>query len=422
MTIARETASGMVKIRLAKQVRSMFDVEKVRARFPALAATDDGRSRIYLDAPGGTQVCDRAIERMVAYIRGGTANDGGAFATSIATDELSTGAHAATARLLGAREGEVAFGPNMTTLTFAVSRSLATRWGPGDEIVVTRLDHDANVAPWLRVAEDRGLTVRWLDFAPESGRLRLDTLGETLSPRTVLVAVGHASNALGTVSDVAAVARAAKAANPDAIIYVDAVQSVPHIPVDVAALGCDLLACSPYKFFGPHQGVLWGREALLAELPAYKVRPSPTEPPAAKWETGTPSYEGQAGTLGAIEHIADVGGMTAIAAYERQLGQRLLDGLLAIPGLRLWGPPTMDGRVPTFAFTLAGKHPRAVAEALAAANIFVWSGSFYAVEVIARLGLADSGGLVRIGLCHYNDAQEVDRTLETIAAIAREKK
>lgn len=400
----------------------MFDVEKVRASFPALQVTDGGRARIYLDAPGGTQVCERAVERMVSYIRSGTANDGGAFATSIATDALSTRAHAAMARFLGGADGEVAFGPNMTSLTFALSRSLATRFAPGDEVVVTRLDHDANVAPWLRIAEDRGLTIRWIDFDPDDGRLRLDELGRVLNERTALVAVGHASNALGTINDVAAVARAAKDANPDALVYVDAVQSVPHLPVDVAALGCDFAVCSPYKFFGPHQGVFWGREALLAELPAYKVRPSPTTPPAAKWETGTPSYEGQAGTLGAIEHIESLGGMATIAAYERELGERLLGGLLAIPGLRLWGAPTMEGRVPTFAFTLAGVHPRTVAERLAAENIFVWSGSFYAVEVLNRLGLAESGGLVRVGLCHYNTAHEVDRTLEAIEKIARESR
>lgn len=398
----------------------MFDVEKVRREFPALQVTDDGRPRVYLDAPGGTQVCERAIDRMVSYIRGGTANDGGAFATSIATDALSIEAHAAMAAFLGGSHGEIAFGPNMTSLTFAVSRSLATRFAAGDELVLSRLDHDANVAPWLRIAEDRGLAVRWIDFDPDSGRLRLDRLGDVLGERTALVAVGHASNALGTVNDVAAVARAAKNANPRALVYVDAVQSVPHIPVDVTALGCDFLVCSPYKFFGPHQGVLWGREALLAELPAYKVRPSPSLPPAAKWETGTPSYEGQAGTLGALEHIAGSGGMAMIAAYERHLGQKLLDGLLALPGLRLWGPPTMEARVPTFAFTLAGIDPRAVAEKLAAANIFAWSGSFYAVEVVKRLNLMDSGGLVRIGLCHYNSEQEVDRTLEAIAEIARE--
>lgn len=400
----------------------MFDVERVRAAFPALQVTDSGRPRIYLDAPGGTQVCERAVERMVSYIRSGTANDGGAFATSIATDALSTEAHAAMARFLGGADGEIAFGPNMTSLSFALSRSLATRFAPGDEIVVTRLDHDANVAPWLRVAEDRGLTVRWIDFDPDCGRLRLDELGGILNERTALVAVGHASNALGTINEVAAVARAAKDANPKALVYVDAVQSVPHLPVDVAELGCDIAVCSPYKFFGPHQGVLWGREALLADLPAYKVRPSPTTPPAAKWETGTPSYEGQAGTLGAIEHIERLGGMATIAAYECELGERLLGGLLAIPGLRLWGAPTMEGRVPTFAFTLAGVHPRTVAERLAAENIFVWSGSFYAVEVLNRLGLAESGGLVRVGLCHYNTAQEVDRALEAIEKIARENR
>ncbi|MDO9487965.1 MAG: cysteine desulfurase-like protein [Sphingomonadaceae bacterium] len=398
----------------------MFDVEAVRAQFPALEISDGGYARVYLDAPGGTQVCERAVERMCAYIRSGTANDGGAFATSIATDRLSTEAHARVAAFLGAADGEVAFGPNMTSLTFALSRSLATRFGPADEIVVTRLDHDANVAPWLRIAEDRGLTVRWIDFDPDTGRLRLDTLGDVLSERTALVAVGHASNALGTINDVAAIAAAAKNANPAALVYVDAVQSVPHLPVDVTALGCDLLVASPYKFFGPHQGVMWGREALLEELPAYKVRPSPNEPPARKWETGTPSYEGQAGTLGAIEHIEAFGGMAALAAYERGLGQRLLDGLLAIPGLWLWGPDTMEDRVPTFAFTLNGIEPRAVAERLAAENIFVWSGSFYAVEVVERLGLSNSGGLVRVGLCHYNSGEEVDRVLDAIERIATE--
>jgi cysteine desulfurase family protein (TIGR01976 family) len=398
----------------------MFDVEAVRAQFPALQVTDGGYPRIYLDAPGGTQVCERAVERMCAYIRHGTANDGGAFATSIETDRLSREAHQAIADFLGGDCAEVAFGPNMTSLTFALSRSLATRFGPGDEIVVTRLDHDANVAPWLRVAEERGCTLRWIDFDPDSGRLRLDALGEVLSERTALVAVGHASNALGTVNDVAAVAAAAKDANPAAIVYVDAVQSVPHMAVDVKALGCDLLVASPYKFFGPHQGVMWGREALLEELPAYKVRPSPTSPAARKWETGTPSYEGQAGTLGALEHIAACGGMAAIEAYERRLGQRLLDGLLSVHGLWLWGPKEMDGRVPTFAFTLNGIEPRKVAEKLAAENIFVWSGSFYAVEVIDRLGLSNSGGLVRVGLCHYNSEDEVDRAVAAIEKIATE--
>ena len=411
----------------------MFDVAAVRARFPALDVTDDGRRRIYLDAPGGTQVCDSAIERMRAYMAGGTANDGGAFVTSMRTEVLSGEAHAAMAALLGGRAEEIAFGQNMTSLTFALSRSLASRLSPGDEIVVTRLDHDANVSPWLRIAEDRGLAIRWLDFDPDEGRLRLDLLGDVMNERTALVAVGAASNALGTVSDVAAVARAAKDANPQALVFVDGVQSVPHLPTDVAAMGCDFLACSPYKFFGPHQGVLWGREELLAELPAYKVRPSPSAPAAVKWETGTPSYEGQAGTLGALEHLAWAGGaeaptraglvdgMATIAAYERELGARMLDGLLAVPGLRLWGPATIEGRVPTFAFTLANMPPRQIAERLGAANIFAWSGGFYAIEVLARLGLEESGGLARIGLCHYNSADEVDRALAAIETIAREE-
>lgn len=392
-----------------------FDVEAARAQFPALQVTDAGQARIYLDAPGGTQLSAQAIDGMVAYMAGGTANDGGAFTTSVRTDALVREAHAAMASFLGGEAGEIAFGANMTTLTFAMSRSLAPRLD--GEIVVTRLDHDANVSPWLRIAEDRGLPVRWIDFDPDAGRL----LPFDFSPATALVAVGHASNALGTINDVAAIARAAKAANPNALVYVDAVQSVPHIPVNVKTLGCDLLACSPYKFFGPHQGVLWGRADLLEVLTAYKVRPSPVSPPGSKWETGTPSFEGQAGTLGALAHIESVGGIASIAAYERELGQHMLDGLLAIPGLRLWGPATMDQRVPTFAFTLAGIHPRAVAEKLAAENIFAWSGSFYAIEVVGRLGLADSGGLVRVGLCHYNTVDEVDYVLGVIERIAREK-
>ncbi len=398
----------------------MFDVEKARAEFPALHVTDGDYPRLYLDAPGGTQVCRRAIARMVEHMECGTANAGGAFATAIATDKLTREAHAAVAGFLGGQPGEVAFGLNMTSLTLALSRALSARWREGDEIVLTRLDHDANVAPWLLVAKDRGLTVRWIDLDPDTGRLRLDTLGEVLSERTVLVAVGHASNALGTVNDVAAIAKAAKDANPDALVYVDAVQSVPHMAVDVTALGCDLLVASPYKFFGPHQGVMWGREALLEELTAYKLRPSPSSPPAVKWETGTPSFEGQAGTLGAIEHIEAFGGMATLAAYEARLGQRLLDGLLSVPGLWLWGPQTMADRVPTFAFTLNGIDPRVIAQKLAAENIFIWSGSFYAVEVIERLGLSNSGGLARVGVCHYNTLQEVDRAVAAIERIAKE--
>ena len=335
------------------------------------------------------------------------------------------------ADLLGAEPGEIAFGPNMTSLTLAVSRALAAEWGAGDELVVTRLDHDANVAPWLRVAADRGMTVRWLDFDPATGVLALAALPGLINDRSRLVAVGMASNALGTLNDVSAIAAMVRAQG-NALVFVDAVQSVPHLLVDVATLGADLLVCSPYKFFGPHMGVLWARPGALDGVAAYKVRPAKDDPAVAAFETGTPSFEGQAGVGGTVDYLDWLGretgdrsndrrgrlraAMTACAAYERGLGERLLGGLATIPGLTLYGPPTMAGRVPTFAFTLAGHHPDAVATALAAENIFVWSGNFYAVEVVARLGLAASGGLVRVGLAHYSTADEVDAM---IAALRR---
>lgn len=339
-----------------------FPIDAVRARFPALD------HRAFFDAPGGTQVCAPAIERMVAHLSTGTANAGGAFATSRAVDRLSEEAHEAMADLVGGRPTEIAFGLNMTSLTFAVSRALARDWAAGDNLIVTRLDHDANVAPWLAVAADHDMEVRWLDFDLDTGRLRLDTLPDLLDARTRLVAVGAASNALGTLNDVAAIAATVRA-HSAALVYVDAVQSVPHVATDVAALGCDLLACSPYKFFGPHQGVLWARAELLERVQAYKVRPAGTEA-AHRFETGTPSFEGQAGVLGTIDYLEWLGreidpaansrrscllaAMTASVDYERVLGERLLAGLARVPGLRLYGPPTMDERVPTFAFTLAG--------------------------------------------------------------------
>lgn len=412
-----------------------FPINAVRAQFPALSVTDAGQARAYFDAPGGTQVCAPAIAAMVAHLERGTANAGGAFATSVETDALSDAAHLAMADLLGGTADEIAFGPNMTSLTFAVSRALAQDWAAGDALVVTRLDHDANIAPWLRVAEDRGMVVRWLDFDPLTGKLDLDALPALLCARTRIVAVGAASNALGTVNDIAAIAAIVRR-HCDALVFVDAVQSVAHGPVDVRTLGCDLLVCSPYKFFGPHQGVLWGQAALLEGIAAYKVRPARSSPAATRFETGTPSFEAQAGILGTIDYLdwlgALVGGdtindrrgrlrtaMEACAAYEHQLGERLLAGLMAVPGLTLHGPPTMAGRVSTFAFTIAGHAPDAIARALAAKNIFVWSGHFFAVEVVARLGLAETGGLVRVGAAHYTSVGEIDALIDALGALGR---
>jgi cysteine desulfurase family protein (TIGR01976 family) len=316
----------------------------------------------------------------------------------------------------------------MTTLTLALSRALARGWGAGDEVVVTRLDHDANVAPWLLVARDLGMTVRWLDFDPDTGRLMLDTLPLLLGARTRLVAIGAASNALGTVSDIAAIARTVRACS-QALVFVDAVQLVPHLPVDVRVLGCDFLACSPYKFFGPHQGVLWGRADLLDTIDAYKLRPSASQPPAVRFETGTVSFEAMAGTLGAVEHLASQGGgsgdrrsrivagMHAIAEHERALTRQFLSGLAALPRIRLYGPPDESDRVPTFSFTVEGHSPRDVAAYLGERGIFAWSGNFYAPEAIARLGLAEAGGLVRVGFCHYTNAAEVDALLEALSGL-----
>jgi cysteine desulfurase family protein (TIGR01976 family) len=411
----------------------MLDILRIRNEFPALAVTDGGRPRLYLDAPGGTQACRRAIEAMAGHLEAGTANSGGAFATSLATDAMSAAAHEAMADLLGGAPDEIAFGPNMTTLTFAVSRALGRRFSDGDELVVTRLDHDANVAPWLLLARDLEMTVRWLDFDPDSGRLRLDQLPGLLGPRTRLVAVGGASNALGTVNDVAAIVRMVREAC-DALVYVDAVQSVPHLAVDAKALGCDFLACSPYKFFGPHQGVLWGRRELLEELEVYKLRPSPDWPAAVRFETGTPSFEGQAGTIGAVEHVAWIGetwggaeggtrrerivaGMEAVAGHERALSGRFLAGLQRLPRVRLFGPPETEDRVPTFSVTIEGLTARQASERLAEQNIFAWSGNFYAKEAVTRLGLDAAGGLLRVGFCQYSTEGEVDRLLEALEAL-----
>lgn len=407
-----------------------FPIDAVRARFKALRP-----DRVYFDAPGGTQVCEPAVARMVEHLHAGTANSGGAFVTSVETDAVSDAAHRAMADLLGGQPEEIAFGQNMTSLTFAVSRALAREWREGDEIVCTRLDHDANVSPWLLAARDKGATVRWLDFDPDTGRWKLDELAGLLGARTRLVALGMASNALGTINPVAEAVQIVRA-HADALVYVDAVQAVPHLVTDVAALGADFLACSPYKFFGPHQGVLWARAGTVERVEAYRVRPAGNHG-AHRFETGTPSFEGQAAVLGTIEYLEWLGAqldpqansrrarlvaaMQGCVRYEEALEERLLAGLATIPGLKLWGPPTIEGRVPTFSFTIEGHRPNAIAAHLAERNIFAWSGSFYAVEVTARLGLDDAGGLLRVGLCHYNTAEEVDRLIVALRELEPEK-
>ncbi len=416
--------------------RGGIDVAAVRDHFPSLGRSIGGQPVAYLDGPGGTQVPRECIAAIGAYLETSNANHGGAFAASVETDALLDEVHATAAAFVGAESGdEIAFGPNMTTLTFAVSRALGRELGPADEIVVTRLDHDANVAPWLAVAEDLGATVRWLELRDDGAALDLDALTSVLSSRTRIVAVGLASNALGTITDVPRVAAAAHQVG--ALVYVDAVHAGPHMPIDVGALGADLLVCSPYKFFGPHLGMLYGRRELLERIGAYRVRPAGDALPG-KWEVGTQNHEALAGLLGTFEYIERLGSafapgsapddrrgrlraaMDAIRSYERELSLAVLDRLRDVRGLRLFGitdPARLDQRVPTFSFTLDGHVPRAVAEHLARRGISVWDGDFYAWELIGALGLRDAGGLVRVGLVHYNTVDEVDRLRDALGEL-----
>lgn len=405
----------------------MFDVQHVRSRFPSLSA-----GAIFLDNPGGTQVAQGVIDEITRYFRECNANHGGAFETSRHSDALVAEARAAVAAFLNAScPAEVVFGQNMTSLTFHLSRSLASRLAPGDEVLVTRLDHDANVSPWTLIARDRGATVRWVDFDPESGRWSLDSFARELTGRTRIVALGWASNALGTINPVKDAVRLARQAG--ALTFIDAVHYAPHGPIDVEDVGCDFLACSAYKFFGPHIGILWGRHELLEELQAYKVRPSGNHPPD-KWETGTQSFESIAGTLGALRHIAQVGddgantnraallaGMHAIQAYEKELTHALLKGLAEVPGLTLYGPREAAGRAPTFSFTLSGYTPRQVTEELDRAGIYAWDGNYYALGVTERLDLEDKGGMVRVGAVHYNTVDEIERLVRVLLDLSRRK-
>jgi cysteine desulfurase family protein (TIGR01976 family) len=406
-----------------------LDVAWVRAQFPALAQKVNGHPVIFFDGPGGTQVPERVIDSMRDYLVSSNANTHGVFATSQRTREILAMAHAAVADLLGCDADEVVFGPNMTTLTFALSRALGRELRPGDEVVVTRLDHDGNVAPWVAL-EERGAVVRTVDIHAEDCTLDMADLKRQISERTRLVAVGYASNAVGSINDVAEIVRLAHAAG--AMAFIDAVHYVPHGFIDVRALDCDFLACSPYKFFGPHTGALCGKREHLARLRPYKVRPAPDQLPD-RWETGTQNHEGLAGVAAAIDYLADLGRRAAPAAitrrdalraayeairpYELSLVTPLIAGLLAIPGLTFYGirdPAHFDRRVPTVAIRISGRTPRELAEFLAVRGIFTWDGNYYALNLTERLGVESSGGMLRIGLVHYNTAEEVDRLLHAL--------
>jgi cysteine desulfurase family protein (TIGR01976 family) len=380
-----------------------LDVDAVRARFPAL-----GSGVAFFDGPGGTQCPDSVIDAIAGYLRDSNANLGGAFAASRRSDELVGRARDAAARFLHCRPEEIAFGANMTTLNFALSRALGRTLQPGDEILVTRLDHDANVSPWLELAADLDVRVGFVEIRADAS-LDLDDLERQLSDRTRVVAFPLASNAFGTTTDAKRIAELAHAAG--ALAWADAVHYAPHAPIDVAALGVDVLLCSPYKFFGPHLGVAFGREELLRSWRPYKVRPAADEPAGHRFETGTLAHELLAGFVAAVEHLDELG-WGAIQAHERALGEQFLAGLPE--RCTLFGLQTMDGRVPTFAFRVDGESPRATAERLAEQGIAVWDGDYYAVEGMERLGLQPDGA-VRAGFVHYNTAAEVDRLLGTLA-------
>ena len=416
-----------------------LDLTAIRNQFPSL-----NRPAIFFDNPGGTQIATQSLDRINKYLLESNANHEGAFATSIASDAVLDEAHRAMADFYNAASPEeIVFGNNMTSLTLHISRSLARDWKAGDEIAVTRLDHDANATPWVLAAQDKGVKVNWVDFDVEDGTLNLDSLQKALDRRPRLLAVGYASNSLGTINPVARIIKMGHAAG--ALVYIDAVQYAPHGPIDVQSIDCDFLVSSAYKFFGTHAGILYGKRELLEKLFAYKVRPATNHLPG-KFETGTQNHEGIAGVLGAVEYFQWVGkqfggeaeeglsgrgyrgrvldlkkALTAIRAYEFELSRALLSSLQSIPNLTLYGLTDvrrLDERVATYSFRLKDLAPRRVAELLAKENIYVWDGNYYALNVTERLGLEDSGGMVRVGAAHYNTVEEVGLLKNALLKIA----
>ena len=411
-----------------------IDLEAIRSQFPALSETDNGSPRIYFDNPAGTQVPQRVADAMSDCLLKANANIGGYFRTSELAGKIADDAMAAVADFLNAPSPEeIVFGQNMTSLTFHVSRSIGRHLNAGDEVIVSRMDHDANVHPWVLMARDFDLEIKWLPFDVDSFEFDLSVLEDLVTEKTRLVCVGGASNLTGTVNDVESICRLARDAG--AWSYIDAVQSAPHVVTDVQQIGCDFLVCSPYKFFGPHQGVLWGRREVLEALEPYKVRPAPDSIPWS-FAPGTASHEGMAGTAAAVDYFAWVGatlagesgtrhdairaGLLLLQDYELELSTHLIAGLQSIDGVTVQGitePDAMTRRVPTVSFTHATASPDTIASSLAAQNIFVWSGHNYAVEVARTLGVLDSGGVVRVGPVHYNSIEEIDRFLGALGPI-----
>jgi cysteine desulfurase family protein (TIGR01976 family) len=408
----------------------VLDVEAVRARFPTLSrGIEDGRPFVFADAPGGSQVPDVVIEAVAAHYRRGMSNTHGAFITSQETDDLITGARRATADLTGADADEIVVGPNATTLLFHLSHSFARMLEPDDEVVVTRLDHDANVRPWVLAAADAGATVRWVDVRDDDVTIDEESFDAALSPRTKLVAFTLASNATGTIPPALDLVRRAKAVG--ATVALDGVHFAQHRLLDLHGIGADLLVCSPYKFFGPHLGILAARREVLERWAPYKLVPALDQVPE-RWETGTQNHEGLAGLVAAVGYLSGIAGVSgarreqlaasydAIAAHERVLADRFLAGIASLPRVRLWGIADRDRlaeRTPTFAIRLGDEHPAQTAKRLAGRGIFVWDGDYYAREIMTRLGLFETGGAVRIGFCHYHTVDEVDRVLAGLAEL-----
>jgi cysteine desulfurase family protein (TIGR01976 family) len=408
----------------------VFPIEYVRSRFPALNRFDGNTPVIYFDGPGGTQMCDYAIESMYRYIRNGMANLHGTFNTSIDTEAVITQAREAVSDLLGCQAKEVAFGANMTTLAFSIARSLSSFIEEGDEVVVTELDHRANVDPWLTLAKDNGAVVKFIKLDPETFTLRLNELNVVITPKTKIVAVGMSSNVTGTITDVKAIVRRAKEVN--SLVVVDAVHAVPHLPIDVSDIGCDIFLCSAYKFFGPHVGIAVVREPLFEKLPVYKLQPAPDEIPY-KLETGTQNHEGIAAVIGAIKFIEDLGqgstrrervlsGMQAIDDYENELSVDIESFLRSLPDVRLFRAP-FGRKTPTFAFTIENQNSREVTSWLANKyNMCVADGDFYASTMAEFFGVYSVGGWIRIGLAPYNTKEEVQQFKKGLIAFLEQHK
>jgi cysteine desulfurase family protein (TIGR01976 family) len=415
-----------------KEIFPPIDLSYVRSQFPSLAQTIDGHPAIFMDGPGGTQVPQRVIDAISDYLKHNNANTGGAYATSRNTDAAIGGARFAMADFLNCDSDEIVLGPNMTTLTFAMSLAIGRELQPGDEILLTHLDHSANVSPW-QALEERGITIRIAEIHEQDCTLDMEDLANKITSRTKLVAAGYASNAVGTINDVKQIVRLAHAAG--AMAYIDAVHFAPHRAIDVRALNCDFLVCSTYKFFGPHMGVLYGKREHLTRFQPYKVRANTNAIPN-RWEWGTLNHECIAGITACVDYIADLGqqanpsatdrrarvlaAFAAIQKHEQELMQTLIHGLLAIPGLKLYGisdPQRFEHRCPTFAARMAGQNPLELATKLGDRGIFTWDGNYYALNLTERLDIEKDGGFLRIGLAHYNTAEEVERLLTALAEI-----